>query len=38
MRLAIPIGSGHNQALDQFRTEFPSITLFDRVTVVYEKD
>jgi hypothetical protein len=27
-----------HQALDEFRKEFPSISLFDGVTVVYEKD
>jgi hypothetical protein len=26
-----------HQALDEFRKEFPSISLFDGVTVVYEK-
>jgi hypothetical protein len=27
-----------HQALDEFRKEFPNISLFDGVTVVYEKD
>jgi hypothetical protein len=27
-----------HQVLDEFRKEFPSISLFDGVTVVYEKD